>query len=89
VLCPTFFRTNIVASGRFPDAKMKASAERLVDRGSSAEEVARAALASVEKGELYCVPMADGRWFWRLKRAAPESFATLAAHAVKAVRRRS
>lgn len=88
VLCPTFFRTNIASSGRFSDPKIKASAERLVDKGKTAREVARAALASVEKGELYCVPMADGRWFWRLKRAAPESFATLAAHATNAVRRR-
>lgn len=74
VLCPTFFRTNIASSGRFSDDKLKASAEHLVDHGISAQEVAKAALTSVEKGELYCVPMADGRWGWRLKRAVPGSF---------------
>ena len=89
VLCPTFFRTNIASSGRFADAKIKASAERLVDKGVSAQEVARAALASVEKGELYCVPMADGRWYWRLKRAVPESFAALAGRAAKRERSRT
>jgi len=83
VLCPTFFRTNIASSGRFSDEKIKAAAERLVEGGTTAQAVARSALVSVEKGELYCVPMADGRWAWRLKRALPESFAGLASRAVK------
>lgn len=83
VLCPTFFKTNIAASGRFSDAKIKRQAERLVDSGKTADEVATIALAAVERGDLYCVPMADGRWFWRLKRAVPSSFVSLAARAVK------
>jgi short-subunit dehydrogenase len=74
VLCPTFFRTNICKHARFADDKMRAMIERLIGGGRSAEEVARAALASVEKGRLYSVPMADGRLLWRLKRLAPESF---------------
>jgi NAD(P)-dependent dehydrogenase (short-subunit alcohol dehydrogenase family) len=74
VLCPTFFRTNIAASGRFRDPKTKVTAERLVSKGKSAEMVARAALKAVERGELYCVPMSDGSWFWRLKRLSPTAF---------------
>lgn len=83
VLCPTFFRTNIASSGRFSDEKIKRQAQRLVDGGKTADEVAQIALAAVERGDLYCVPMADGRWFWRLKRAIPESFVGLAARVVK------
>jgi NAD(P)-dependent dehydrogenase (short-subunit alcohol dehydrogenase family) len=78
VLCPTFFRTNIAASGRFNDLKTKQMAEGLVANGKDAPSIARAALRSVERGELYSIPMADGRWFWRLKRLAPTSFGTLA-----------
>ena len=78
VLCPTFFRTNIASSGRFSDAKTKKSAERLVNNGKEAADIARAALRSVERGDLYSVPMADGRWFWRLKRLSPTTFRTLA-----------
>lgn len=78
VLCPTFFQTDIAKSGRFPNPQTKAAAERLVNKGKDAESIARAALKSVEAGELYCVPMADGRWLWRIKRAAPQSFAALA-----------
>jgi NAD(P)-dependent dehydrogenase (short-subunit alcohol dehydrogenase family) len=74
VLCPTFFRTNICKNGRFPDERTRKTAEKLVNEGRSAEEVARAALASVERGRLYSVPMSDGRMFWRMKRLMPESF---------------
>jgi NAD(P)-dependent dehydrogenase (short-subunit alcohol dehydrogenase family) len=78
VLCPTFFRTRIASSGRFVDDKTKQSAEKLVARGKDADAIARAALRSVERGELYSIPMADGLWFWRLKRLAPRSFRSLA-----------
>jgi NAD(P)-dependent dehydrogenase (short-subunit alcohol dehydrogenase family) len=78
VLCPTFFKTNIANSGRFTDEKMRDVARKFVDRGKSAEVVARAALASVDRGELYALPMADARWLWRLKRASPSTFNSLA-----------
>lgn len=77
VLCPTFFKTGIVTNGRFDDPKLKRSAEKLVEGGITAEEVVRAALHAVERDELYSVPMADGRWGWRLKRLAPELYTTL------------
>jgi len=78
VLCPTFFRTDIAKSGRIHDPATRAAAERLVARGKTADSVARAAIAAVESGRLYCVPMLDGSLLWRLKRAAPALFAQLA-----------
>jgi len=77
VICPTYFRTDIVRSGRFVDPALRALAERLVAKGPPADVVARAALASVKRGELYSLPMADGRWLWRLKRLSPRAFRTL------------
>jgi short-subunit dehydrogenase len=88
VLCPTFFKTAIVSSGRFADADTRDLAEKLIARGIDAPTVARAALASVERGELYSVPMADGRWAWRLRRAAPGSFHRLVALAQRFVAER-
>jgi short-subunit dehydrogenase len=82
VLCPTFFKTNIVRAGRFDD-DTRAMGKRLIDKGKDAEMVVRAALASVERGDLYCVPMADGRWLWRLKRAMPGKLHVLGAALVK------
>jgi len=77
VLCPTFFRSNIARSGRFAAAEYRAAALRLVDRGKPVELVVQAALDAIEKNRLYCVPMADGRWLWRLKRLAPARFPVL------------
>lgn len=77
VLCPTFFRTNIAADGLFSDPRVKRMAEKLVERGRPVEEVVQKALSDVEEGTLYCVPMADGRWLWRLKRVLPGAFRAL------------
>jgi NAD(P)-dependent dehydrogenase (short-subunit alcohol dehydrogenase family) len=79
VLCPTFFKTNIAKSGRYTDAFTRLAAERMVDNGKTAEEVARAALAAVERGDLYSLPMRDAVWLWRLKRLAPSAFQSIVA----------
>jgi NAD(P)-dependent dehydrogenase (short-subunit alcohol dehydrogenase family) len=74
-LCPTFFRTNITRDGRYTNDKMKEIAERLMGRSTiSADSIARASLAAMERGDLYAVPMADGRWLWRLKRYSPAAY---------------
>jgi NAD(P)-dependent dehydrogenase (short-subunit alcohol dehydrogenase family) len=76
VLCPTFFKTNIASKGRTHGPGIgPEQVEKLMARATvQAEGVARSALAAVEAGQLYAVPHPDGRWFWRLKRAAPEIF---------------
>lgn len=78
VVCPTFFKTDIVNSGRFADPKLRDAATRLVARGKEAEDIARASLRAVEARDLYCVPMSDGRWMWRMKRAIPHSYGKVA-----------
>ena len=80
VLCPTFFRTNIADSGRNANDKTRAIAHKMMDRSKvQAADVARIALDAVDSRTLYALPHADGRWFWRLKRAAPEAFNSLVA----------
>jgi NAD(P)-dependent dehydrogenase (short-subunit alcohol dehydrogenase family) len=77
VLCPTFFKTAIVKSGRTHGQQrdMAQVALALMERSKlQADGVARAALDAASRGHLYAVPMADGRWMWRLKRFAPELF---------------
>jgi NAD(P)-dependent dehydrogenase (short-subunit alcohol dehydrogenase family) len=76
VLCPTFFQTDIAKSGRGPtDEGQKAFAEKLMAKSKiQADGVAKRALDAADKGELYAVPHADGRWMWRLKRVAPQTF---------------
>ncbi|MCU0313836.1 MAG: SDR family NAD(P)-dependent oxidoreductase [Solirubrobacteraceae bacterium] len=82
-LCPTFFKTDVVRSGRFTDERTRHLAEKMMAKGIPVEEVVRAALRAVERDELYCVPMADGRWLWRLKRLSPDLYRYLMSRTVK------
>jgi NAD(P)-dependent dehydrogenase (short-subunit alcohol dehydrogenase family) len=79
-LCPMFFQTNIARSGQIANEKERTAFEGLVSKGPTAEATARSAIASVVRDELYGLPMADGRWLWRLKRLAPATFGTIAGH---------
>lgn len=75
VLCPTFFQTNIVKSGRNTNPSQSAFAEKLMQRAKlQADGVARFALAAVDARQLFAVPHRDGAWLWRLKRLSPERF---------------
>ena len=78
VLCPTFFKTNILNSARDHangDDRGRKMAEQAMNRAKlTADDVARIALDAADARELYVVPQADGRWAWRLKRLAPERF---------------
>jgi len=79
VLCPTFFRTNLMTTARSVDEKARTRVDKLMSVARiDAEGVARKALLALEARELYAVPMADGRLMWRLKRLAPGSFYGLA-----------
>jgi short-subunit dehydrogenase len=71
VACPTFVKTDIAKRGHYANPRMQTLANRMVDRGVDASALARDALSATERGSLYCVPMMDGRWMWRLKRALP------------------
>lgn len=78
VLCPTFFPTNIGKSARMSDDSQAGAVQKLMDRAKlSANDVASSAIASVERNELYAIPMTEGRNMWRLKRANPQGFARL------------
>jgi NAD(P)-dependent dehydrogenase (short-subunit alcohol dehydrogenase family) len=77
VMCPTFFKTNIIAHSRTAEhsAKLMGLAEKRSQTSAlQADDVARIALEACDKDELYAVPMPDGKWAWRLKRLAPETF---------------
>lgn len=75
VLCPTFFRTRIMDSARGSNEKVGRFVSRAMDRSRvQAPEVAAAALDAVERGQLYVIPMRDGRMFWRAKRLVPGQF---------------
>jgi len=76
VLCPTFFKTNIIGSGRGATTdKDDAQIARWMERSKvQAPGVAKAAIDAVRDGKLYVQPMRDGRMAWRLKRTHPQRF---------------
>jgi len=76
VLCPTFFKTNIVGSGRGATTdKDDAQILRWMERSKvQAPGVAKEAIDAVRDGRLYVQPMRDGRMAWRLKRTHPQRF---------------
>lgn len=86
VLCPSFFQSSIVKSGRGKDELGKQRMEEAMRRSKvQAPDVARAALDALDRGELYCLPMGDARFFWRLKRAVPGRFPEVARFVVDKV----
>lgn len=78
VLCPTFFDTALLENARGGEPESMAFVARLMKKGRlSPEDVAKAALKSVERGELYCLPHREGRLLWAAKRLAPQRFLSL------------
>ncbi len=82
VLCPVFFRTNLLETARTTSPEQRAMAERAFARARlTADDVAAAALRDLARGRLYSLPMREGRIVWRLKRLLPERYARLLASA--------
>ncbi len=81
VLCPGFFRTDIMSSsvGILTDAQRRFVEAEMARSAHDADDIARIALAAVERGTLYAVPHAEIRWLWRAKRLAPGLFTRLVA----------
>jgi NAD(P)-dependent dehydrogenase (short-subunit alcohol dehydrogenase family) len=75
VLCPTFFKTNLMESFRCGTDRQRAVAERFFALSMmTAEDVARAGLRGLEAGELLIVPQIDGKLILRFKRLAPDFY---------------
>jgi NAD(P)-dependent dehydrogenase (short-subunit alcohol dehydrogenase family) len=89
VLCPTFFATNLLDGSRTTEPKALGSARRLMEESRyTSQDIARAALDGVVRGDLYIVPMLDGRILWRVKRITPNGFSRLMDHCYRWITRR-
>ncbi len=76
VLCPSFFRTNLLATARAPVEALALAEKAFAGAALTADDVAAAALRAVRRRRLYCLPMRDARVAWYLKRLMPERFAS-------------
>lgn len=72
VVCPSFFRTNLLDSFRGPDPRSRKLVEKLFERGKlSAEEVAAHIVQQSGRDQFLILPHAEGRKAWRIKRILP------------------
>ncbi len=68
VVCPSYFRSNLMSSLQGADAAVGAVVSRLVETSSvTAEEVARVVVAGIDRGDELIVPDPAARQAWELK----------------------
>ncbi len=79
-VCPSFFQTNIIKTGRFQTpAQQQAAAKLMASSKCTAEHVAQRILRAVERKRLYVFAPGIATFFWRLKRLMPVSVLKLVA----------
>jgi NAD(P)-dependent dehydrogenase (short-subunit alcohol dehydrogenase family) len=72
VVCPSFFRTNLIETARIPDPAHRQLAERtLATARRGADEIADVVFRAAGRGRFRILTEADGRIGWALKRWLP------------------
>lgn len=72
VVCPAFFKTNLMESARTLDPKLGASTRRLVAKARrGAPEIAAQVFEGVAKREFHILTHPEGRLAWMVKRLTP------------------
>jgi NAD(P)-dependent dehydrogenase (short-subunit alcohol dehydrogenase family) len=76
VVCPTFFKTNLMDQARCTDERQLKMADAFFCKFSfgTTESVCRATLKAVKKNKLYVLPQPDSKLFWFLKRMTPNTY---------------
>lgn len=74
VVCPSFFRTNLLDSFRGPTPAMKAEVGKLLEGSPiTAKDIADYIFEQVAQGHFMILPHEDGRLAWELKRKHPQA----------------
>ena len=74
VVCPAFFKTNLMSTARAPD-KDRALAEKLMANSrDNADDVAARIFKGALRGDFMILPTKDETMRWRIKRFAPDLF---------------
>ncbi len=78
VVCPTFFKTNLMDQARVTDEHQNRMAASFFNKLSfgTVESVTRATLKAVKRNRLYVVPQPDAKIYWAAKRMMPQAFNT-------------
>jgi NAD(P)-dependent dehydrogenase (short-subunit alcohol dehydrogenase family) len=69
VVCPTFFKTNLMDQFHSPEMRQRKLAEGFFKKShTSAESVARCVIKSISRNRMYIIPQIDGKFLWWAKR---------------------
>lgn len=72
VVCPAFFRTDLAKNMRASNAESERITKRLVERARfGADEIAKAIVKGVKRGDTHILTHPEGRAAWKLKRYLP------------------
>jgi len=75
VVCPTFFKTNLMDQFSSPDQRQVDLANTFFGNAkATSEKVAYHTIQSIEKNRFYVITQKDGRNMWRMKRLFPELY---------------
>src|SRR5208283_5227393 len=76
MVCPTFFKTNLMDQARTTDERQRKMAESFFNRFSfgTVESVTRATFKAIKRNSLYVLPQPDSKLFWFLKRMTPNTY---------------
>ncbi|HQW81538.1 MAG: SDR family oxidoreductase [Rhodanobacteraceae bacterium] len=75
VICPIFFKTNLLETARSPNAKFIGVAAKLMDNAKeSADDIADYVFKAQQRGDFMIIPTTTERIRWRVKRWFPELY---------------
>lgn len=78
VVCPTFFKTNLMDNARYTDKHQIDLSNAVFEKSlCTAEDVSRDIIRAVARNKMYVLTQIDARFFWRLKRLMPQKFFTI------------
>jgi NAD(P)-dependent dehydrogenase (short-subunit alcohol dehydrogenase family) len=76
VVCPTFFKSNLMEQARCADERQLKMAKTFFSKFSfgKVESICASTLKAIKKNKLYVLPQPDAKLFWFMKRMAPNTF---------------
>ena len=84
VVCPSFFKTNLMDQFRSPDIRQRKLAEGFFNKSLvSVEDVARCIIKSVSRNKMHIIPQIDGKFLWWSKRHTPWLYFKISAYIYK------
>ncbi|MFP4446894.1 MAG: SDR family oxidoreductase [Desulfosudaceae bacterium] len=84
VICPTFFKTNLMDQFTSPEEEQRRMANAFFNKSRiTPEQVARHAIKRINKNKFYIIAQADGKFMWYAKRFFPETYFKVMAYIYK------